>query len=97
MSLALLPLLIVAAPPAQIYIDPRPLSSSSRPLSVSPPDVNSILSHHLDISSYEYAPLPAYIDALGLESSTSPFDKAPGSLIIMVEGQNGLGKPFVTP
>ena len=85
-------LLSSAASPAQIYIDPRPLPISSGALTVPPADANSILSHHLGIASYENGPLPAFVDALGLESEESPFATPKGALIILVEGVTAFGE-----
>lgn len=85
-ALALIaPCTLAASSSAQIFLSPRPPTSS---IKCSARDANALLSSHLGIAEYEAAPTgkTGFWDALGLPAQRSPWEAPSNSLIIMVEG-----------
>jgi hypothetical protein len=54
---ALLPLTLAVAPPAQLRLHPSPETHSTSPISLSAPQANAVLAHHLGVAQYEKLPL----------------------------------------
>ena len=51
------PLAALAAPPAQIYLSPAPATTDGgAPISLSAPQANAVLAHHLGVAQYERLP-----------------------------------------